>query len=70
MNKTTHKVRLNDQGQVMSWREREQELVREMLADIKAMRDNGLSYAQIGAKLGVTRGAVNNFEKGYVRKRV
>ena len=49
----------------MKWDERYQLLRDEFRADIELMRGNGMSFRQIGEKLGVTRGAVNNFLKGY-----
>lgn len=63
--KEKHQARLDANGHVMRWDERYRLLRQEFQADIELMRSNGLTFQQIGNKLGVSRAAVNNFLKGY-----
>jgi predicted transcriptional regulator len=58
-------ARLNEEGKIMRWDERYKLLREEMAHDILLMRNNKLTFQQIGDKLGVTRAAVNNFIKHY-----
>ena len=58
-------ARTNKEGKIMPWKERYELLREEMARDIITMRNNNLTFQQIGDKLGVTRGAVNNFMKHY-----
>lgn len=50
---------------IRSYEERYREMRDALVEDIQLLRREGMTFQEIGDQLGVTRGAVNNFLKGY-----